>query len=204
MSHGNHSPLYRPINQSIILKVSDIHGPVAAEIAHTLDGCHIESLLFVSLVHQYSEAARGNHYDLQFSALDRGGRGKLQTPEMKLLHDVRVELMMAGRQYKRLDTWLRKKNIALCHRHSCGDAMVPVSREDAWYDEMEKDQLNRTWLDWSGSHTIEHCFGCLSRKAFFPEQTRRAYDQIFDCTVSVLQSCGYEAVLPKISDFKIA
>ena len=193
MSHGNVSALYRPIDSKIVEQTKILYGACATQIARQLTGCNIESLLFVSIVDQYVETKVGNGYDLQFSAIRRDNTGKAQTPQMKLLHDVSVELMMAGLQSKRLDKWLRKQGLAYCHRHSCGNEMVPVAEELAWYKRMGPDQLNRTGLDWSGTHEIVHCFGCLSKTCFVPINLGSIYKRIFENTSKILEKSGYPA-----------
>jgi hypothetical protein len=204
MSHGNTSPLLRPADSAIVSHIDSILGSdTASQIFRIFKaGCRIETLLLVSLAHQFDHSAAGSRYDLQFSAIKKDGTGKVQTPQMKLLHDVRVELGMAGWEFKQLNVWLESKGFELCRRHSCGDDMVPRDQVSKWYEDMRPDQLRRTQLDWDGTHELVDCPGCLSKKCFFPDKTRRAYDQIFDVTEKALIAAGHPAAMPKLSDFK--
>ena len=201
MSHGNVSPLYRPTGPMIVMRAAEHFGQVAINIDTLMRGCHTETLLFVSLCHHVKETLEGRGYDLPFSAIRRDGTGKLQTPPMRLLHDVRVEFMMAGRQYKRFQNWLAYQGYVLCHRHSCGDEIVRLEAEESWYDNYETDQMVRTQLDWDGTHEMVDCFGCLKKKCFWDQRLSEVYREIFQITEAVLRAAGFETRMPTLADF---
>lgn len=123
-----------------------------------------ETLLFATLLVMinryrmgYREKAPGfrRGAGIMLSAVKKGGTGKMQTPNMKLIHDVFVELPMAGNNFRKLQALLGQNGLTLALMHSCGGAIIPAKEIDDFYEETGEAQEMRTLLDWQGSMTIE-------------------------------------------------
>lgn len=113
--------------------------------------CVVETLLFVAVLDMVSRARSGVSAKIMLSLVRKDKRGKMQTEEMELLHDVVVELQMAGGNFRELQRYLAGEGFQLCFMHSCGSDCVPLANVDQWYASHEGEQLLRTTLDWSGS-----------------------------------------------------
>jgi hypothetical protein len=158
MSSGKKSPLFRPIDESMLPSVEEAYSRAKPHVRPiftilTTD-CHVEALLFVAVIDAFDRALGGKPGTIMLSAILNERPGKVQTPAMSLVHDVLVELPMAGRNYKRLQAHLASLGYEWCMMHSCGGDCVPIDRVEAWYDAMAAAQQLRTKLDWEGSSNI--------------------------------------------------
>lgn len=154
MSSGKKSELFRPIEPAMLAAVEASY-PAAAPHVRALhailtDACRVETLLFMAVVDALDRAIVGVPASILLSAVLTDGSGKAQTAEMELVHDVLVELPMAGRNHKRLQAYLGTLGFEWCMMHSCGGDCVPADGVDAWYDARASEQLLRTRLDWEG------------------------------------------------------
>lgn len=154
MSSGKKSELFRPIEPAMLAAVEAAHPAAAPHVraihAILTDACHVETLLFVAVIDALDRALSGTPASILLSAVLRDGSGKAQTAEMELVHDVLVELPMAGRNYRRLQGYLGTLGFEWCMMHSCGGDCVPAGDVDAWYDARAEEQMLRTRLDWEG------------------------------------------------------
>lgn len=168
MSMGTQSPLFRPVSEAMLETVRLYCTRLSAGFLRSMfnimtDGLHTETLLFAALavtIHRYYGGVRDQSpgFDrgagIMLSAVKKDGSGKMQTPGMKLIHDVFVELPMAGSNFRKLQALLERHGITLVLMHSCGGAIVPAEEVDAFYHEVEKEQETRTLLDWQGSMEV--------------------------------------------------
>lgn len=162
MSSGKKSQLFQPVNEDMLFTLAGIY-PNAVENIGSLyfiltNNCRVETLQFVAIVDMISRAKKDNfdHYNglaamVMLSVMSKSGNQKYQTTNLELLHDVLVEVHMAGRNFKNLQKYLAKEELAYVSFHSCGSGITKLSHEDIFYDTVEKEQLMRTELDWSGT-----------------------------------------------------
>lgn len=171
MSMGTHCRLYRPIEPSVVSWTQArcahdtlrIHIPAIARIL--TNHCKIETLLWFAvidlieraLLDERDLALPGGAFapSLLLSAIRKDGRGKHQTREMKLLHDVVVELGMAEENYETLQAYLREHlGLHIGGRHSCSKDCVRIDDLAAFRHAVRADQLQRTMLDWTHETTV--------------------------------------------------
>jgi len=158
-------------------KKSNLFTPVTPEIAHTLgqiypnttkhldnlyeimtDNCKVETLLFTALLDMLDRAFSGkfDYYNktaamIMLSVLPKSGNDKYKTYSLELIHDVVVEIHMAGRNFRELQKYLSKQGLVYVSLHSCGSGVARINDEDTFYDMTAIEQLRRTKLDWTGS-----------------------------------------------------
>ncbi len=164
MSMGTKSPLYLPFNPQMVERLAEryprLEEDVIADVVDIMtDYLYTETLLMVAicdmldrkLAGELDEDAAGEYAaGIKLSAVAKSGTYKLQTAEMKLLHDVVVELQMAGQNYDRLQEYLSARfGLRMVTMHSCGAAMVAVEDADAYYRAVAVEQEQRTRLDWT-------------------------------------------------------
>mgnify|MGYP001564472593 CR=1 FL=1 len=115
------------------------------------DHCCAETLQVAAVLQIVENHLDGHGRMLYLSALRRDRTGKMQTEEMRLLHDVIVEMPMNSYGYAQLQEVLRPHNMQMVMMHSCGGDIIPAGRDSylAWWDKVKVEQLTRTWLDWS-------------------------------------------------------
>ncbi len=162
MSFGTKSPLYQPVTGNM-LPVFGKHFPNVTTatlkdlLAIMTDGLHTETLLFVAVVsmlsrHQAGEKDSGGFGfgpSIKLSAVTKDKTAKMQSPAMELLHDVVVELPMAGGNFTELQSYLAKHfGATIAMYHSCGDAIVDLADIGAFYQACKAEQYLRTRLDW--------------------------------------------------------
>ncbi len=155
MSSGKKSPLFRPITSDLLPWIEETHlraRPHVRPIFEILTtDCYVETLLFVAVIDALDRALGGEPGTIMLSAVMKNGVGKAQTAAMELVHDVLVELPMAGRNYTRLQAYLKGIGFEWCMMHSCGGDCVPIDLVEAWYDARGGEQKLRTRLDWQGA-----------------------------------------------------
>ncbi len=195
MSMGTNSPLYRPIDQSVaaytagILR-TDALGPHIGPLYRILTNhCKVEALLWFAVVDLIERALLGERDPeipggtiaptLLLSAVRKDGRGKHQTPEMKLLHDVVVELNMAEENYEELQAYLRKYlGMHIGGRHSCSKDVVRTEDLAAFRAAVRADQLHRTTLDWT-HETTQVSIRQLTLACVYPVSQQIMVERIF-------------------------
>jgi hypothetical protein len=128
------------------------------------DSLNTETLLFVAMISNLSRFVAGEKEDAGFgfgpgirlSALSKDKTYKMQSNEMELLHDVVVELPMAGRNFNKYQEYIAKEFGATAVRyHSCGEAIVSLKDVDRFFDACASEQKLRTLLDWE-TETIKN------------------------------------------------
>lgn len=162
MSIGKKSNLFFPIDQTVVQAVSTLypkmghHVPGIAEMM-TLNETRVEALLFVSTIDVVSRASNrifdfeGKSASLYLSAIHNSKMHKGQTVAMELLHDVVVEMQMAGLQFEMLQSYLRKHfGLRMQFMHSCGADCTGEGDSLFIYQARAKEQALRTALDWTG------------------------------------------------------
>jgi hypothetical protein len=155
VSSGKKSALYSPITKALVPIVAAQY-PLAS--AHALpvyeiltQSCAVESLLFVSVIDMIERHVKKQPTDITLSVVHKDERGKIQTKNMELVHDVVVELQMAGREFRDLQYYLAAHGMKILFMHSCSVVIVDPDEEDTWYASVAAEQLMRTSLDWSGT-----------------------------------------------------
>jgi hypothetical protein len=157
MSFGKNSTLYTPLTAAMLPELrAAFPKATALDIVDQFsqimtDHCVCELLLAVTNLRMIENHLEGRSAYLPLSAIKRNKRGKMQTSDMVLIHDVFVEQFMAGRSRDRLFDLLSFHGLALVTMHSCGGDVIPFDLSDSWYDEHADEQLLRTTLDWSGT-----------------------------------------------------
>lgn len=165
MSTGTKSHLFQPISSEMLPAIkkhfNNVNPSMVDEMFSIMtDRLVTETLLFVALVGMVSRYLKGEREDepdygsfgagTKLSAVKRDGSGKMQTPIMELLHDVVVEMQMAGGNFRRLQQYLGGHGLAVVSLHSCYMLIISADDVDAFYDACGSDQMMRTALDWSG------------------------------------------------------
>ncbi|MEX0931827.1 MAG: hypothetical protein WDZ88_03705 [Candidatus Paceibacterota bacterium] len=169
MSYGTKHETYKPVEAHMLhtLHKSYWQNLEPDEIRAIFDvmteGLHTETLLFTFIIDALARfesgakdhASYGFGAGIRLSAVCKNGKGKFQTTELKLLHDVIVEMQMAGRNFFELQKLLRTRyGATFVHYHSCGSAIISLEQVKEFYEVSSSDQLLRTKLDWSGAHNI--------------------------------------------------
>ncbi len=115
------------------------------------DHCYIETLQMVTVMQTVENYLAGQSKTFYLSALRLDHTGKMQTAEMRLLHDVMVEMPMNSYGYSRFQEVLRAHNMQFVMMYSCGSDVIPADRDSylRWWESIRAEQLTRTWLDWS-------------------------------------------------------
>jgi hypothetical protein len=143
MSFGQNSTLYTPLTAEMLPGLRAAFPKAAAlDIVDQFfkimtDHCVCELLLVVTNLTMVERYLRGNKAYLPLSAIKTDKRGKMQTGDMKLIHDL-----------------LKFHGIALVTMHSCGGEIVPFHGKTKWYVAHRDEQLLRTELDRNGTMTI--------------------------------------------------
>lgn len=165
MSTGTKSHLFKPVSSEMLPVIKKHFDNVKPEMIDEMfsimtDRLVTETLLFVALVGMVSRYLKGEREDepdygafgagTKLSAVKKDGTGKMQTPIMELLHDVIVEMQMAGGNFRRLQKYLGGHGLAVVSLHSCYMLVISADDVDAFYDACGNDQMMRTALDWSG------------------------------------------------------
>lgn len=163
MSMGTKSPLFAPIAASMLPTIKKHFTNVSPSMIDDMfkimtDRLVTETLLFVALVGMLSRYLAGEREDeaayghfgagTKLSAVKHDGSGKMQTPIMGLLHDVIVEMQMAGGNFRRLQQYLSGHQLVLVSLHSCYMLVIDVKDIDDFYAACGADQMVRTNLDW--------------------------------------------------------
>lgn len=209
---GTASKLYQPINNidraiEIIGAQFAPHGTrIAREVADIMtQDLHCEALLFSVLVAMINEAEKGSR-DLDLaggdiapvlllSALNASGTAKVQTPQLKLVHDVVVELQMAGRNFARLQSYLRGAfGKEMVFYHSCGSAIVPTWKVEAFYDAVAQEQFLRTGLDWSSPSKLITQQELLLGSYRYTQKQYAFVRSIFDATEALVGSTSVRMI----------
>ncbi len=195
MSMGSNSRLYRPIEAGIvshtkrILRANELYSHIAPLYGILTNYCRVETLLWFAVVDLIERALLGERDPeipggtiaptLLLSAVRKDGRGKHQTPEMKLLHDVVVELNMAEENYEELQAYLRKHlGMHIGGRHSCTKDVVRTEDLAAFRAAVRADQLHRTTLDWMQS-TTQVSLRQLTGACVYPASQQVMVERIF-------------------------
>ncbi len=162
MSFGQKSELFVPVTPEIAFTLGSSY-PRTNEHLNDLysiltDHCKVETLLFTALLDMLDRALSGSYdyYErtaamVMLSVLPKSGQDKYTTHNLGLLHDVVVEIHMAGRNFRNLQKYLESHGLVYVSLHSCGGGISPISREDHFYELTKMEQLKRTELDWVGS-----------------------------------------------------
>ncbi|MBP6888537.1 MAG: hypothetical protein KBC21_02420 [Candidatus Pacebacteria bacterium] len=162
MSIGKKSDLFFPINQAVVQAVADLYPSMSHHVQEiagmmTFNDTKVEALLFVSTVDIVSRASNRifdferRSASLYLSAIHNSGMHKGQTAAMELLHDVVVEMQMAGLQFEMLQSYLKKHfGLRMQFMHSCGTDCTGEGDSSFVYQARAKEQALRTALDWSG------------------------------------------------------
>ncbi len=158
MSFGKRSPLYQPIRYNSRTKriFKELYPALREKEIRSLfkiltANCSIETILFVAILDMVSRFP-GKSTPVMLSAVLKTHAGKAQTQDMEILHDVLVELQMAGENFRNLQNFLRQNyGGEFVFLHSCGGDFIPTHLVDAWYLSRRKEQSMRTRLDWMGS-----------------------------------------------------
>lgn len=160
---GTKSPLFAPITETMLPAIKESFTNVMPSMIDDMfkimtDRLVTETLLFVTLVGMVSRYLAGEREDeadyghfgagTKLSAVKRDGSGKMQTPIMGLLHDVIVEMQMAGGNFRKLQQYLGGHQMALVSLHSCYMLVIDAKDVDAFYAACGADQMMRTNLDW--------------------------------------------------------
>lgn len=166
MSMGTVSPLYQPFDDEMLERLAGHYPSIGLQNVTRIteimtDHLRTETLLMVAICDMLDRQLRGVYDEgdqrrqtqasgILLSAIARSGTYKVQTEQMKLLHDVLVELQMAGRNFARLQRFLQAEyGVQVVTMHSCGSAIVACNRVDSYYDTAAPEQLQRTTLDWT-------------------------------------------------------
>jgi hypothetical protein len=165
MSFGTKDSSFRPIDESILEKVKfffpNLSNSMINDLYHIMTkNCAVETLLFVALLDMIDRFKKGKREDepdyghfgagTKLSAVSHDGKSKKQTYIMELLHDVIVEVQMAGGNFRNLQKYLAQHDMQIVSLHSCYMLVIANSNVDAFYESCGCDQERRTYLDWSG------------------------------------------------------
>jgi hypothetical protein len=160
MSYGKKSHLFRPVEADMLPFLESMFPAARAHVRPIFeilsDHCVVESLLLVSVldnIDRYLKNERdrgGISSGIVLSIISKDGSGKMQTQEMELVHDVLVELQMAGMNFRNLQTYLRKNNMEFVFMHSCGGDITGPDMVDVYFESVKHEQYLRTRLDWDG------------------------------------------------------
>lgn len=143
--------------------------------------CCVETLQMVTVMQTVENYLRGEARPFYLSALRLDRTGKMQTAEMRLLHDVIVEMPMNGYGYAKLQEVLRVHNMRFVLMHSCGSDVIPADQDSylRWWEGVKSEQLTRTWLDWSTTTQSDARRGDVVAKTSMTELDFAVIDRIF-------------------------
>lgn len=153
---GSRSIVYAPITRGGFEYILSQYPNVPREQAEALysiltDRLTTETLLFTALIDLIDRYRKNGSASFKLSAIRKDKKGKVQTYAMELLHDVIVELQMAGRAMKKIQTELGKNGTMLAFMHSCESAIVDTQQVDSWLESKSEEEALRTRLDWEGT-----------------------------------------------------
>jgi hypothetical protein len=166
MSQGTKSEVFAPVKKEMLelfeRKFHNIQPVFIREIFSIMtEKLVTETLLFTAILSMVSRFLRGEYEDetayghfgagTKLSAVTKDGKRKMQTRPMELLHDVIVELQMAGGNFRKLQKYLASHGLSLVCLHSCYMLVIRVDNVDAFYEACGTDQQRRTELDWVGT-----------------------------------------------------
>ncbi len=191
MSLGKKSPLYRPVTEQDLPPLSRRFLFAQKLIPNLFDvltnGCRVEILLFVTIIDMIDRFLSGQSAGIRLSAIRKDGSGKMQTADMELVHDVLVELQMAGLNFRNLQRLLRQNlNAELCFMHSCGSDLVPIEDVDSYYASILTEQILRTELDWSGSSEKNVTESDVFRLSTFSEDDYAVFRRVIDISFRII------------------
>lgn len=202
MSLGTKSPLFKPVNASMLPTLKNHFKNITCEMIDDIyqimtKNLVTESLLFTGIISMIDRFLSGEREDepnygkygagIKLSAVEKNGKYKMQSPVMELLHDVIVELQMAGSNFRNLQKYLELHNMAIATLHSCYMFVLNTSDLDGFYENCGEDQMRRTGLDWT-SETIKN----VTNKELFlqTEYTTREAEiaqECYDLTVKMIE-----------------
>jgi hypothetical protein len=194
MSYGKKCELYCPVQPAMVSRLNHFYPSAAPHIENLYkiltQNCIVETLLFVSIVDCVERYLAGEQdAGFRLSILRRDGKGKIQTRELEILHDVVVELQMAGENFEWLQQYLlRELRGKFVFFHSCGKALVPVRDIAGWYQDVRAEQVQRTVLDWSGSMEKKVSEEYARQVGIVPEKLFENLHRIFQVSDYLLKS----------------
>lgn len=195
MSMGTKSPLYRPITPAIVPFTRDEHPALAQHIQPLYDiltdHCQIETLLWFATIDLLDRSLSGEREpelpggqfgpSILLSVVGKEGQGKYQSKELKLLHDVIVEMSMAGRNYRRLQEYLLDKfDRQIVLFHSCGGSMICPKDLELYEDAVANEQHLRTDLDWKAETVADTDQNRLTHFGNYPDTQSASVFRIFE------------------------
>ncbi len=199
MSFGAMHPTYQPVNKNMLSMVAYSYPRLRKdELLHIFEilthRLSTETLLFVAVVDMLARflynRGDGPSYGLgagiKLSGIMHRTEGKMQTRKLKLLHDVIVEMQMAGYNFALLQKYMWDKHGAsFVFYHSCGSALVPNGLIDTFYQRSFLDQQKRTLLDWKGLHITANNWNEMVEKTDYTREEVHVIENIF----AVAEAC---------------
>ncbi|MEK7636211.1 MAG: hypothetical protein AAB362_00780 [Patescibacteria group bacterium] len=154
MSYGKKSDLFQPVIMDMLPEFKRLY-PRAERYVDAIFNvltahCTVETLLFASVIDLLDRFERNKSSNIVLSVIRKDHRGKMQSENMELVHDVVVELQMAGDNFRKLQSYFYKHDRAMVFMHSCKVAIVALDEVDSYYQTVAKEQALRTMLDWTG------------------------------------------------------
>lgn len=201
MSLGTKSLLFKPVNASMLPIIKSNYtniSPTMVDDIYTIMTKNLvtESLLFTAIVSMVDRFISGEREDepnygqygagIKLSAVEKTNKYKMQSPVMELLHDVIVEVQMAGSNFRNLQKYLGTHNMAVATLHSCYMFVLSVDDLDSFYDNCGVDQMRRTELDWTSS-TIKNVTNeeLITQTEYTPREAEIA-QECYDITIKMI------------------
>lgn len=166
MSRGTQSPTFAPVQGAMLDQIAMWYPRVGEQRIRRIfeimtDRFTTETLLFVTVIDLIERKLTGNHSfetpvdhlgpRLRLSVISADGTYKLQTPQMRDLHDVLVELQMSNRIFWQLQRYVKREfGLTFVFDHSCGSGLVPVKQAKSYLKLIMPEEEFRTKLDWIG------------------------------------------------------
>lgn len=165
------------------------------------DHCYVETLQVVAVMTTIENYLMGSGRTFYLSALLRDRSGKMQTAEMRLLHDVIVEMPMNSFGYTQLQLVLAKYGMQFVMMHSCGGDIIPDGRESylAWWHSIKDQQLARTWLDWTTTTIPDSSNDEVISRTHMTQEDFAVIDKIFSLSRRLAKIISSESGLKRVA-----
>lgn len=205
MSFGKKSPVYEPVNKDMLPTIAkhfpNIKMRQIEDIYEIMtDDLHTETLLFVAIISGISrfiagekdEAGFGFGPGIKLSALSKDRTYKMQSTVMELLHDVVVELPMAGKNFDHLQEYLAKKmKLHVYMYHSCGEAIASIDDKDKFFATCGEEQKLRTLLDWKAETLKNVPVSEIIENGMYTKNDAEVADKCFNVAMEAVRENGH-------------
>lgn len=209
MSMGTKSLVYKPVEASMLPAIERSYprlplGFVKNVFDILTKNLRTETLLFICVVDMLARFLDGEREgqkrdlaistQLILSALRKDRKGKMQTDNMELIHDVVVELQMAGGNFRDLNRYLAGFGLKIVFGHSCKSAVVRAEDEDLFYSLFGEEQLLRTELDWSGPTTKSAPIDVVIRDCEYSEYSALVAERCYNFALELVRASSSQSL----------